>query len=507
MSSDSIENMSPLSKRPLSKSRRSKVLALSMGQGLTAMVGLISIVVLSRILNKAEYATFRQTFLAYEFALPIMGLGIAQVVYYFLPGEANRPRGRVMDAMCVMLFMGCLFSLFILFGGNELLAKRFTNPQLADSLLYLVPFPLITLPASLLGAVLVVRERVTLLSTFNVLSNIAVGLAVIIPCVFWKTSSAPIIGKVAVAVPSSVIAVYLIFQSVPSNEWRPRWKSIKHMVKYAVPLGLASMIGTITLQLDKVIVSAMCTPEDFAVYANGAIEIPLIGIITGSISAVILADTRKLIVEGKKDEALALFRKAAEKSAWIILPSMVFLFASADLVIPTLFSKKYSGSALPFRFYLGMLPVRIIFFGAMLIAIGKTKIILYRTLVSLPLNLVLSIILLRYLGYIGAIIATLCIVYLWAVPYSIYNIKRYFMCPLNSIFPIYEVGKLLALFLPAGLLIYLSTKANLPAIILLIVGSVFFTFYGLTVSHSWTLIISKAKVLFLENKNIPKKDE
>ena len=436
-----------------------------MGQGLTALVGLLSIVLLSRILNKAEYATFRQTFLAYEFAVPIMGLGIAQAIYYFLPVETTRPRGRVMDAVCVMLFMGCLFSLFILFGGNELLAKRFTNPQLADSLLYLIPFPLITLPASLLGSVLVVRERVTLLSTFNVLSNIALGLAVIIPCLFWKTSSAPIIGKVAMSVPSSAIAVYLIFQSVTSGEWLPRWEHIKSMVKYAVPLGLASMIGTITLQLDKVIVSAMCTPEDFAVYANGAIEIPLIGIVTGSISAVILADMRKLIVGGKKDEALTLFRKAAEKSAWIILPAMVFLFVSADLVIQILFSKKYSGSALPFRFYLCVLPVRIIFFGPMLIAIGKSKIILYRTLVSLPLNLVLSIILVRFIGYIGAIIATLCVLYLWAVPYSIYNIKRHFMCPLNSIFPLFMVVKLLALFLPAGLLLYLGIKANFPEII------------------------------------------
>ena len=80
----------------------------------------------------------------------------------------------------------------------------------------------------------------------------------------------------------------MVFKNVPGSFTWPDRKSMTDMLKYAVPLGLAGMISTVMLETNKIIVSAMCTPEEFANYVNGVIEIPLIGIITGSISAVIL---------------------------------------------------------------------------------------------------------------------------------------------------------------------------------------------------------------------------
>ena len=40
-----------------------------------------------------------------------------------------------------------------------------------------------------------------------------------------------------------------------------------------MPLGLATMLGTMTLQLSNVIVSALCTPEESAVYSVGALAL------------------------------------------------------------------------------------------------------------------------------------------------------------------------------------------------------------------------------------------
>jgi O-antigen/teichoic acid export membrane protein len=425
-------------------SRTIKVLALSLGQGITALIGLLSVVVLSRVLDKVEYATFRQTFLVYQFAAPLMGLGIAQAIYYFLPGETERVRGRVMDALCITVFMGCLFSLFILLGGNHLLAKRFSNPQLADALIFLVPYPVFMMAMGLLASVLVVRGRVKFLSTFNVLSRLAIGLAVIVPCLYWKEARVSIIGQVGMTMLVSSVAIYLMIRETPIDSWRPRWESMKSMVRYSVPLGLASMIGTISMQLDKVIVSSMCSSEDFAVYANGAIEIPLIGIVTGSISVVILADMRKMILEGNNDEAIALFRRAAEKAAWILLPTMMFLLISADPFIRVLFSEKYADSVLPFRIYLLLLPVRIVFYGSMLMAIGKAKAILYRTLAGFGLNIILAVLLVNVIGYLGAVMAAIMVVYFWSVPFNLYHITRHFKTNVSRIIPFKIIGKIFA---------------------------------------------------------------
>jgi O-antigen/teichoic acid export membrane protein len=205
----------------------------------------------------------------------------------------------LIDNLTLLVILACIFSLFLALGGNELLAMRFDNPDLAQTLRWMIPYPLF------------------------------------VPVALW-----------------------LAFSSVPGKWTLPDPGTMKQMLKFSVPLGLATMFGTMSLQLDKVIVSALTSPEEFAVYSNGAVEIPLIGIITGAVTVVVLADMRKSVADGNFQEAIRLFRLTAEKTSYILFPAMVFLFISADSFIQTLFSDKYADSVIPFRWYLLLLPVR-----------------------------------------------------------------------------------------------------------------------------------------------------
>jgi O-antigen/teichoic acid export membrane protein len=223
---------------------------------------------------------------------------------------------------------------------------------------------------------------------------------------------------------------------------------MKNMVAYSIPLVLSTALGTIALQLDKIIVSAMCGPEEFAVYSNGAIEIPLIGIMTGSIAAVIQPDLRRMVAAGDTPAALALFRLAAEKSAFVLIPVMMFLLLSAEPFILTLFSAKYVGSVLPFRLYLLILPARIVFFGSFLMALGLNTVILYRTITSILVNLVVSIVLVYWLGYIGAIIGTIVSIYIIACAWNLIVIAQSVGCkwwetiPFVNLFKVFGVAGL-----------------------------------------------------------------
>lgn len=73
-------------------SRSAKVLVLSSGQALTALVGLISMTVTTHVFSTLDYATFRQANLAYAVAVPFVMLGLDRTLYFFLPGEKDRPR-------------------------------------------------------------------------------------------------------------------------------------------------------------------------------------------------------------------------------------------------------------------------------------------------------------------------------------------------------------------------------------------------------------------------------
>lgn len=426
----------------MSGSRTHKVLALSFGRVFTTFTALASGMVMARILSQTDLATYRQTMLAYDVAIPLLSLGIDSGLYYFLPTEKNRARGLVLDGLLLMLAMGMLYTVFIALGGNHLLAKRFSNPAIVATLAYLVPLPLIMLPAKLVSSVLVVQNQVSRLTFYNVWSGLLLAVGIMAACLFWKSPESMVLTRVAISVATGLVAIGLILRAVPADSWRPSLASMRRMITYSIPLVGASALGSIHLQLDKLIVSSMCPPEQFAVYSNGAIEIPLIGIVTASISTIILPDMRKMIAAGDRPGAIGLFRQAASKSAVIIFPVMAFLMASAESFIVTLFSSKYSGSVLPFQIYLLLLPVRIVNYGAILMALGKTRTILNRSCAGLVANLFLSILLVRWFGFIGAIVSTVICIYLVNCAWNFAAISDAVGCRWWQVLPFGELGRL-----------------------------------------------------------------
>ena len=460
-------------------SRTAKVFSLSFGNALTGVLMLVSTMVLARVLSKYELGTVRQTLLAYQFAAPLLMLGLPEAVFYFLPGEKHRPRGVLIDNLTLLIILACIFSLFLALGGNELLAMRFDNPDLSRTLRWMIPYPLFVMPVALLGGVMVIRERVTAFAVYSVLSKAVLGLCIIGAAWWTKDYTGPLLAHILVPVVFVPVAFWLAFSSVPGKWSLPDPGTMKKMFLFSLPLGMATMLETISLQLDKVIVSAMTSPEEFAVYANGAIEIPLIGIITGAVSVVMLADMRKSVMEGNYQETVRLFRLTAEKTSYILFPAMVFLFISGDSFIQTLFSDKYADSVIPFRWYLLLLPVRTVVFGSLLMAMNKTKVILVRAAVTLIINGTLSVFLVKLFGSWGAVVATIVTVYAWAVVYNLHTLSKMLRVIWYDFFP-YKIWLRIFLFLvlPSCVLVGVLpfTKVLDSAYQLIIHAAVFGTF-------------------------------
>lgn len=466
--------------KPVKQSRTGKVLALSLGQALTTIVTVVSTVIMARVLSQSELATYRQTLIAYEIAVPLLSLGLGAGIYYFLPIEKDRVRGLVVDAMLILFLMGCLYAAFIVLGGNYLLAKRFSNPEIASTLVYLTPLPLIMLPASLIGSVLVIRERVHQLTVYNVLANLILAGGLVGACLTWKSPEFIVLTKVVILCCTGLVGIFQVFHALPADAWKPNWINIRRIVGFSIPLAAASMIGVLSLQMDKLIVSSMCTPEEFAVYVVGAIEIPVIGIITGSVMAVILPDLRQMLKLEKYDVAIQLFQTAASKTSLLLIPLMVFLFVSAEPLITTLFSEKYLQSVSPFRWYLLMIPMRIVVFGSFLTALGLNRLILIRSAVGLLVNAVLSVLLVYRLGYVGAIIGTLLSLYLVEGVWCVHAISKATKTKFFHVLPFSHFAKLflISIFssLPTTFLLWQLKTTTHPAILFLFGAASFAVF-------------------------------
>lgn len=475
-------------------SRTKKVLALSGGGAFNTIALLISGMIAARVLSKHDYATMKQTLLVYNFAAPLLTLGLASALFYFLPKEHERKKGIILDTLLILCFMALLFSAFLFLGGSQFIAKHFDNPDLLMTLEWLIPYSLFVMPASILGAILVTQNKTYTLTIYNMLSVLLLAILTIAGTLFTRSYAGPLLAQIYFPVLLLPIVLWLSLKYVSGPFSFPKVASMKKILNYSVPLGFAGMLGTLTLMTDKIIVSAMGTPEEFANYVNGAIEIPLIGIITGSIASVILADMVKYIDEGNKKEALKLFKKAAVKSAVVLLPAMFFLLIVGKAFIVTLYSEKYLESVIPFYIYLFVLPMRIVVYGSAMMALGQTKVILFRSFFDLTINILLSILFVKIFGYLGAAIATILTLYLWTVPFNLYKIGQGFgvkaieTLPLKKVFII----MLLSFFASPLAIIYIVLNEDPYVLQFLIVAILYFPIV--------TILLYRFKVLHIPVK-------
>ena len=387
-------------------STKLKIAALSVGKAANMSISILTMVIMTRLLDKNDVAAYRQTFLAYAVVAPILQLGVSNALYYFLPVEKIRIRGRVVDSLTILGCMGLAFGVFILLGGNHYLASIYDNPQVATLLLWLIPYAIMTVPGSQFETVLVARDKAVLASVLGMCRQVVIGITTIMPLILWKSVEAPLIGNVVASVTMSAAAIVLMIRATPKQSARPSMSSIKEILILSVPLAVSSMAGVLGMQADKIIVSVYTSPAEFAVYVLGAMEIPIIGILTGSITAVLLVEMRKSIVQNNPRDAHKLFKNGGEKSGFLILPVMTFLMINADLFMETLYTSEYLKSADPFRVYLLLLPLRTVVFGSFFIALGKKWFMVWRDMAELVLNIALSIYFVKLYGAIAAAYVT-----------------------------------------------------------------------------------------------------
>lgn len=399
-------------------SRTGKVLLLMLGRALASAAALISLAVLARTLSTRDLATYNQVFAAFHFALPFLILGLAHALLFFLAAETRRLRAVLVENLLLLTGLGLLFALFVIAGGNRLLAQSFNNPALARALLLFAPYSILVLPALATDPCLVARNRVSRLVTFNVLSRLVGAGLVLLAALLWRRVEPVVVAAVLGAAIALGPALWLMLDACPGEDARPTWAGMSAMLRFSVPLGIGNALIGMAFALDKVLVSVFCSPEQFAVYVLGAVEIPLIGILTASVLGVITPEMSRSCKEGRPAEATDLWRRAFLKSSTILLPAMGLLLALAPDVVTFLFSPRYAGSAHPLRVYALLMPTRAASFTALFSALNRTEVMSLGGGLMMAFNLALSLLLLPVFGPIGAA---------WGTVISYWSMAAYLM--------------------------------------------------------------------------------
>jgi len=190
-------------------------------------------------------------------------------------------------------------------------------------------------------------------------------------------------------------------------------EKVKNFFKKLLPSIFSSGVTQINILVGTVIASFQASAVSYLYYADRIYQINL-AIAGIAIGTVILPQLSKYIQNDKKDEIIFIQNKALELSLFLSIPASIALLIASEEIVSALFGYgtfgedgvKNSAKAL-FYFSLGLPAFSLIkVFSSFFFARHNTKIPFYISLISVLLNIIISIFYFKSIGFIIIPIAT-----------------------------------------------------------------------------------------------------
>lgn len=337
---------------------------------------LISSAILSRYLDKADYGTYKQVMYVYNTLLMVFTLGLPKAYSYFLPKNDIKYGNSIVSKINSIFFiLGLLFSLLLFFGA-DMIGVILNNSELSKSIRYFSIAPAFILPAMGIEGIMSVYRR-TIINTIYILATRLIMLMfVALPIMVYKAeTNVAVIGFSVSSIVSFIIALYvkrIPFRGIPGEESSLSYKEI---LTFSVPLAVASFGGIAIKAADQFFISRYFGSEIFADFANGAIELPFVGMVLGATATVLLPVFTKQISSNDKEgrnQITTLWSRATEKSAMILYPLVTFCLIFATDIMVFLYGTAYEQSGVYFRIMLFVNFFTVAPYYPIIIAYGKT---------------------------------------------------------------------------------------------------------------------------------------
>lgn len=231
------------------------------------------------------------------------------------------------------------------------------------------------------------------------------------------------------------IEVFVIFFTVilqiiriPFNSfWRKPDQSItyKYLLKFSLPLFFNNIITFIYDRIGIVVTGALMTTASVAIYD---ISTRLPGAILGVISSFILVffpNISTLFSIGDLINAEKLVNQSIKLLTIIISLLTIIIFTWRDEIIIILFSSKYIDASIPLVIMMISLLLRSLanILGYGIVSAGYSRIPMQVNLVSMIIGVISTIVLVYYLGYIGAALSTVILNCVSLIYYAYYYKK------------------------------------------------------------------------------------
>lgn len=380
----------------------------------------------SRNLSVEEYSVLREIFLYIEILPTIIIFGLNSSIPKLL-SEGYELKSVLLKTFIFILALSFLSLLFLVFFVG---AGFFLNNILV------VVVSLCTASVQILTAFLINQNRTRSLSVSSFFVTF-VFLAACSISFFVEFSSLDfVVLRCIYASILLIVPIYVMSTEIQKlNDYGKRVISIKLLYSSTQYFGMASIIAILSANLDKIIVKLYSTDIEFAIYATGAFEVPVVGILTGAVTSVLLSEICNKISIEDYSSARIIFHKISSLTIPIILPAFFILHFNSNKIIEFLFGKDYLESSVVFKSYLFLLLSRIVVFSPIMVALGLGKSLLTRTVLDLFFVAIISIFIVNSIGYQYVGYSIVISTFVFLIPFNFYHISRKLNKSVAELFP------------------------------------------------------------------------
>lgn len=390
-------------------------------------------VLLTRIFLVNHFGRYQQSWLIVNTLAPLLLLGIPQGINFLLPRSDTFTARKILWLLYGFLIAVSLPVVLILIIFPQWIAALLGNPELVPILQVLAIYLIIVLPTYCLDPILIINNRQGVLLVITVIYgflffavNVFFGLHGSIEMIF--------LGLSVIAGMKLILTFWLT--SRVYGGWQKTFDPVllKQIVGYVAVLGAIGAVDVISLNIDKYLVACLRTETQYAIYSIGAIELPIIAILLGSVSAVVMPEFSRLLKQQNDAASIALLHNSMKKLAMLIFPIFTYLLVTAYIYIPLLFTWRYKASVPIFCIYLFLLPLRVANNHPLLIAAGLQRYALIGRVIDVVTNFVLGLVLLHFIGILGPAISTVLATYVHKM-YQTSIVMEKFRLSVGAVYP------------------------------------------------------------------------
>lgn len=417
---------------------------------ITLCVTMVSSMLLSRFRTLEEYGTYSQLLMIVTLAVSLFSMGLPNSTVFFLSRAADKKeKCTFITTYYTLVTVISIVLALVLPLSLPGAARYFGNESICNYTLFVIIYPWTQMIINGVSNFFVIYDKIKPMFFINLLHACSSLFSIFaVQLLSYGFQEYICFFLVCESLVAFLVYIYSFHLERPFL-FRLDLRLIKGIFTYSIPIGLATLVSTINIEIDKLMVGRHFDTETLAIYTNASKELPFY-IFASSLTAIILPNIAKRLKNNDVDGSLHLWKNAILLSFYVICFCAMNCIVFSEQIITILYSEKYAAGAVVFMVYSCALLMKTTYFGMILNATGKTNFVLYSSVASLAINILLNTLLMNLLGIVGPAIATVVSMMICGLAQLLYSC-RILKVRFRSLFPWLGLLKILVLNLGLGI--------------------------------------------------------